>query len=154
MKTDPQSFLFPHLTKQTQMILWKRIVVLMLFFCCILKNGLAHDHEYQVLVFSKTSGFRHDSITNGIAAIRTLGTNNHFSVEASEDGAVFSDANLAQYKAVVFLSTTGDVLDSDQQAAFERYIRAGGGFVGIHAASDTEYNWPWYGGLVGAYFSS
>jgi len=108
---------------------------------------------YQVLVFSKTAGFRHDSITDGLAAIRALGSNNSFSVTTSEDAGVFTDANLVQFKAVVFLCTTGDVLDANQQAAFERYIRAGGGYAGVHSASDTEYGWPWYGGLVGAYFS-
>jgi type 1 glutamine amidotransferase len=75
-------------------------------------------------------------------------------VDAVENSAAFNDANLAQYQAVVFLLTTGDVLDNAQQAAFERYIRRGNGFVGVHAASDTEYDWPWYGGLVGAYFHS
>jgi cytochrome c len=73
---------------------------------------------------------------------------------ATEDGRSFTDATLSRFKAVVFLSTTGDVLDHNQKAAFERYIRAGGGFVGIHSASDTEYAWPWYGRLVGAYFES
>jgi cytochrome c len=109
---------------------------------------------YSVLVFSKTAGFRHGSIPTGIATIQQLGAENGFTVDATEDGAAFTDANLAQYKAVVWLSTTGDVLDDTQQAAFERYIKAGGGYVGIHAASDTEYNWPWYGNLVGAYFSA
>src|SRR5262245_13465996 len=115
---------------------------------------VANAHDFSVLVFSKTAGFRHDSITNGLAAIRTMGTNNDFAVDASEDSAVFTDTNLAQYKAVIFLSTTGDILDANQQAAFERYIEAGGGFVGIHAAADTEYTWPWYGGLIGAWFLS
>jgi cytochrome c len=132
-----------------------RSIALALAFCCWLLGAVqAQAHSYSVLVFSKTAGFRHDSITNGIAAIRTLGTNNNFLVDASEDSTVFSDANLAQYKAVIFLSTTGDVLDANQQAVFQRYIQAGGGFVGIHAASDTEHTWPWYGGLVGAYFSN
>ena len=107
-----------------------------------------------MLVFSKTAGFRHDSIPAGIAAIQQLGTQNNFTVDATEDAAEFTDANLARYKAVIWLSTTGDVLNADQQAAFERYIRAGGGYAGVHAASDTEYDWPWYGGLVGAYFTS
>jgi glucose/arabinose dehydrogenase/PKD repeat protein/type 1 glutamine amidotransferase len=125
------------------------------FFCSgALDIAQAQPANYKVLVFSKTAGFRHSSIPNGLAAIRTLGTNNSFSVDASENSAVFSDANLAQYQAVIFLCTTGDILDGNQQAAFEAYIRAGGGFVGIHSASDTEYTWPWYGGLVGAYFSS
>jgi len=75
-------------------------------------------------------------------------------VDATEHPAVFDDALLAPYRAVVFLLTTGDVLDPKQQAAFEYYIRAGNGYVGVHSASDTEYDWPWYGALVGAYFAS
>lgn len=109
---------------------------------------------YSVLVFSKTAGFRHASIPSGIAAIQQLGAANGFTVDTTENSAAFTDANLANYAAVIWLSTTGDVLDADQQAAFERYIQAGGGYVGIHAASDTEYAWPWYGELVGAYFAS
>jgi type 1 glutamine amidotransferase len=108
----------------------------------------------KVLVFSKTAGFRHSSIPNGIAAIQLLGSQNGFSVTATEDAAQFTTANLAQYQAVVWLSTTGDVLNDAQQAAFQSYISAGGGYVGVHAAADTEYDWPWYGGLVGAYFLS
>ncbi|WP_322786261.1 ThuA domain-containing protein [Catelliglobosispora koreensis] len=114
----------------------------------------AHAASYSVLVFSKTAGFRHDSIDEGIAAIQQLGAANDFTVVATEDAAAFNDANLAQFATVVFLSTTGDVLDATQQSAFERYVRAGGGFTGVHAASDTEYDWPWYGQLVGAYFSA
>ncbi|MEV8515092.1 ThuA domain-containing protein, partial [Dactylosporangium sp. NPDC051484] len=110
--------------------------------------------DYAVLIFSKTAGFRHDSIPAGIAAIQQLGTQNNFTVEATEDAGQFTDANLARFKAVIWLSTTGDVLDANQQAAFERYIRAGGGYVGVHAAADTEYDWAWYGNLVGAYFAS
>lgn len=120
-----------------------------------LGSGTAHAHEdFRVLVFSKTSGFRHDSITNGLHAIRVLGTNNHFTVTASEDATVFTDSNLSNFQAVVFLNTTGDILDANQQGSFERYIQAGGGYVGIHAAADTESAWPWYGGLVGAYFAN
>ncbi|HEY0637355.1 MAG TPA: ThuA domain-containing protein [Pseudonocardiaceae bacterium] len=110
--------------------------------------------QFSVLVFSKTAGFRHDSIPAGIAAVQQLGAANDFAVDATEDAAAFTDANLARYAAVIWLSTTGDVLNAEQQGAFERYIRAGGGYVGIHAASDTEYDWPWYGELVGAYFTS
>ncbi|MEW1587773.1 ThuA domain-containing protein [Micromonospora vinacea] len=118
------------------------------------KAPKAAADPYSVLVFSKTAGFRHDSIPTGIAAIQQLGAANGFTVDNSEDGAVFNDANLAKYKAVIWLSTTGDVLNADQQAAFERYVKAGGGYVGIHAASDTEYSWAWYGDLVGAYFAN
>ncbi|MCF4122281.1 ThuA domain-containing protein [Antribacter sp. KLBMP9083] len=108
---------------------------------------------FDALVFSRTAGFRHDSIPAGVAAVQQLGAANGFTVTATEDPGVFTDAGLADYEVVVFLSTTGDVLDAEQQAAFERYIQGGGGYAGIHAASDTEYAWSWYGGLVGAYFS-
>jgi cytochrome c len=107
-----------------------------------------------VLVFSKTAGYRHGSIPTGIAAIEELGDQNGFTVEATEDAAAFTDENLDRFDAVVWLSTTGDVLDETQQAAFERYVADGGGYAGVHAASDTEYDWPWYGDLVGAYFDS
>jgi type 1 glutamine amidotransferase len=105
-----------------------------------------------ILIFSKTAGYRHDSIADGITAIRAIGAEYGLRVEQTEDAGAFSDAGLAGYRAVVFLSTTGDVLNAQQEAAFERFIRAGGGFVGVHAASDSEYDWEWYGGLVGAYF--
>ena len=108
--------------------------------------------DFHVLVFSKTAAFRHGSIGPGIAAIKLLGEQNNFGVDAIEDAALFTDSFLARYDAVIWLSTTGDVLNADQEAAFERYIQGGGGYVGIHAASDTEYGWPWYGQLVGAYF--
>ena len=106
-----------------------------------------------VLVFSKTAAFRHDSIPAGITAIRQLSAARGFSVDASEDASAFTDESLAKYKAVVFLSTTGDVLNPVQEAAFERFVRRGGGFVGVHSATDTEYDWPFYGALVGAYFA-
>src|SRR5713101_2571740 len=113
----------------------------------------AHAQEPRVLVFSKTAAFRHSSIANGIAAIRKLGLENGFAVDATEDAGAFTQKNLARYSAVVFLSTTGDVLNAAQQDDFERYIQAGGGYVGIHSATDTEYDWPWYGRLAGAWFN-
>jgi len=110
---------------------------------------------YKVLVFSYTAGFRHDSITNGINTIQWLASTNNFAVDATEDPTQFTDLNLAQYKAIIFLSTTGDVLtNAQQQSALQHFIQAGGGYVGIHAAADTLHNWSWYGGLVGAYFVS
>ncbi len=109
---------------------------------------------YSVLVFSKTAGFRHDSIPAGVTAIQQLGVANNFAVESTEDAGAFTDANLARFKAVIWLHTTGDVLNDAQQTAFERYIRGGGGYAGVHAAADTEYGWSWYGRLVGAYFAA
>lgn len=108
----------------------------------------------RVLVFSKTAGFRHDSISTGVATVKELGAANGFAVDATEDASAFTAKNLARYDAVVWLSTTGDVLNAAQQSAFEKYIRGGGAYVGVHAAADTEYDWPFYGGLAGAYFQS
>ncbi|HEV8556197.1 MAG TPA: ThuA domain-containing protein [Actinophytocola sp.] len=114
----------------------------------------AADAPYSVLVFSKTTGFRHDSIPQGIQMVRDLGAANNFTVTTTEDSTQFNPTNLARFQAVVFLNTTGDVLDPTQQTALENYIRAGGGYVGIHSASDTEHDWPFYGQLVGSFFVS
>lgn len=107
-----------------------------------------------VLVFTKTAGFRHDSIPEAVAAMRKLSEEHGFTIEHTEDSGAFTDENLKRFDVAMFLLTTGTVFDADQRAAFERFIRAGGGFVGVHSASDTEYEWPWYGRLVGAYFMS
>jgi type 1 glutamine amidotransferase len=104
-----------------------------------------------ILIFSKTAEFRHDSIPAAQAALRQLTAEYGWRADFTEDAALFTYERLARYDAVIFLLTTGDVLDTSQEAAFERYIRAGGGFVGVHSASDTGYGWAWYGGLVGAY---
>lgn len=119
----------------------------------LLPSSMAWASDPQILAFSKTTGFRHGSISNALSALQTLGEAHGFTVVATEDATAFTPGNLAGFDAVVFVMTTGDVLNNSQQAAFENYIRAGGGFAGIHSASDTEYNWPWYGGLVGAYFA-
>jgi hypothetical protein len=107
----------------------------------------------RILVFSRTAGFRHDSIPEGIACLKEIGAA-RWQVEATEDPAAFTADRLRGCRAVVFLSTTGDVLDRPQEEAFEAYIRAGGGFVGIHAATDTEYGWEWFGRLVGGRFAT
>lgn len=112
------------------------------------------NNKPAVLVFSETKGYRHESITAGKLALIELGKSNGFRVDTTEDSKQFNEANLAKYNAVIFLSTTLDVLDLTEQGSFKRFIEAGGGFVGIHAAADTEYEWPWYGKLVGAYFKS
>jgi cytochrome c len=127
-------------------------LALLLAFLCV--PVAARGQEPRVLIFSKTAGFRHSSIGVGRAAIRKLGQENGFAVDTTEDATAFTSKNLARYRAVVFLNTTGDVLDDAQQDDFERYIQAGGGYVGVHAATDTEYDWPWYGRLAGAWFKS
>ena len=108
----------------------------------------------RILVFTKTAGFRHDSIPAGVRAVRELAAARGIRVESTANGAAFNTRSLKRYRAVVFLSTTGDVLTAPQQRAFERYVRGGGGFVGVHAAADTEYGWAWYSRLVGARFRS
>lgn len=106
----------------------------------------------KVLVFTKTAGYHHASIKVGVPAIQKLGLENKFEVDSTIDAGKFTAKNLKQYAAVIFLNTTGDVLNNEQQNAFEQYIKNGGGYVGVHAATDTEYEWPWYGKLAGAYF--
>jgi type 1 glutamine amidotransferase len=112
----------------------------------------AASAHFRLLVFSRTAAFRHDSIPVATAAVRELGARHGFAVHATEDPAAFSGRGLRRYAAVVWLMTTGDVLDPAQQRAFAAYMRRGGGYVGVHSASDTEYDWRFYGDLVGAYF--
>lgn len=107
-----------------------------------------------VLVFHRTEGFRHDSIEAGIEALVELGESKGYRVTATDDSSIFSASDLEAFQVIVFLNTTGNVLVETQQLAMEEFIRSGRGFVGIHSAADTEYDWEWYGGLVGAYFNS
>lgn len=108
----------------------------------------------RVLVFTKTAGFRHDAIPTAVATLTALAADAGMVADHTEDAQAFTAANLAHYRVVVFASTTGDVLDDAQQTAMETFVRNGGGFVGVHAAADTEYDWSWYGQLVGAYFKN
>jgi cytochrome c len=108
----------------------------------------------RILVFTKTAGFRHASIPAAMRAVRELGRQHGLTVVATEDAGAFTTANLRRYEAVVFLLTTGDVLNDAQQRAFERFIRAGGGYAGVHSAADTEYGWAWYGRMLGTRFRS
>lgn len=102
-----------------------------------------------VLVFTRTTGFRHGSIEPGVQALQRLGQENGFAIERTEDPAAFTDERLAQYDVVIWLNTDSEVMNEDGRRAFERYIRAGGGWVGVHAASASEYGWAWYGQLIG-----
>lgn len=120
----------------------------------ILMTNLASAQKNRILVFSKTAGFHHSSINVGVAAIQKLGTENKFAVDTTTDATNFNADNLKKYKAVVFINTTGNALTDEEQTAFEQFIKSGKGFVGVHAATDTEYDWAWYGKLVGAYFIS
>jgi uncharacterized protein len=111
-----------------------------------------YAQQFNVLLFTRTNGFHHVSIYDGIGAVRAIAEKNDFKVDWTENPTFFNDKKLSEYKAVIFLNTTGDVLNGEQQAAMEKFIRAGNGFVGIHSASDTEYDWEWYTKLVGRMF--
>lgn len=106
----------------------------------------------RLLVYSATGAYRHASITAGVEAVRELGTGDGFEVDATEDRSAFTGANLGRYKAVVFMNTSGAVLDDGGRAALRAFVAAGGGYVGVHLAAGTEYDWSWYGRLVGARF--
>jgi type 1 glutamine amidotransferase len=119
-----------------------------------LTKSPAKQDKPRILVFSKTNGYRHASIPAGIKAITKLGAENNFEVDATEDSTWFTPGTLKKYAVLIFLSPTGTVFGPAEEKALQDYIHHGGGYVGIHAASDCEYNWPWYGSLVGAYFKS
>lgn len=130
-------------------------VVFIFFFLTLFSCGpQKREGTPKILVFSKTAEFRHGNIEAATKALIQLGERKGFEVVASEDADLFTDDNLKQYSAILFLNTTGNIFNTNQEVALERYIQAGGGFVGIHAAADTEYDWKWYGLLVGAYFKS
>jgi len=108
--------------------------------------------QFKVLVFSKTDGWHHKAINEGVTGLRTLAKKHHFAMEWHEDASRINDENLKQFDAIIFLLTTGNILNNKQQQAMEKFIQSGKGFVGIHSAADTEYQWPWYQKLVGRYF--
>lgn len=135
------------------------IFMLMLFSCIALISAINNPQvqskqSINLLVFTKTKGFRHDSIPDAKRAVLEICEKEGFSVSFTENSEWFTAERLKQYDAVMFLLTTGDVLNEEQEKAFQDFILRGGGFVGVHAASDTEYDWEWYGKLVGAYFLS
>lgn len=112
------------------------------------------DNEFSVLVITETKGFVHKSIGAGLELIKTLGDDNKFNVFSSNSSDVITRENLKNISSIIFLNTTGDILNLSEQEVIEEFIGNGKGFLGIHSATDTEYDWKWYGGLVGAYFSN
>ncbi|QCO68797.1 ThuA domain-containing protein [Luteimonas yindakuii] len=108
----------------------------------------------RMLVFTRTGGYRHESIADAVRTLRALGAAEGLAVEHTEDPRFFNADTLARYRVVVFANTTGPLLDSSQRVAFEHWLREGGGFLGLHSAADTAYDWPFYGQLVGAWFAS
>lgn len=139
------------------------LVLTTLFACLLTLSAIAggspsdeqsDQADLRVLVFSHTTGFRHKSIPEGIVAVETLGRKHGFLVDKTEDPANFTSEKLSKYAAVVFMNTNGTLFDDEQRLAFTEYIRGGGGYVGVHSASATEYEWDWYRRLVGAFFKT
>lgn len=131
-----------------------KLLVLVLSVSLVFYNCGNRSGNPRVLVFTKAKGYVHESIQAGAAAIIKLGQQNHFDVDTTSDASNFTEGNLKKYAALVFVSTTGNTMNADERVELQRYMEAGGGFVGIHAAADAEYNWPYYNKLVGAYFLS
>ena len=133
-------------------------LLLVVFFCSFISTTSFSPQQSsaspRLLVFTKTAGFVHNSIPEGVAALQKMAAENNWTIDTTSDAGLFTSDNLKKYNAIVFLSTTGDVLNDAQQTAFESYMQGGGGYVGIHAAADTEYDWPFYNQVVGAYFLS
>jgi cytochrome c len=127
-------------------------ILLKVIFILLFVNTLFAQNKINVLVFSKTAAFRHQSIGAGKIALERMAKEKGFSVSFTEDASQFTELNLKKFNTLIFLNTTGDILNNEQQAVFERYIQAGGGYVGIHAATDCEYDWTWYNQLAGAWF--
>jgi type 1 glutamine amidotransferase len=117
------------------------------------KEPVLKDKPAKVLVFSKTRGYRHECIEPGFQAMQAYFASSKIELTGTEDSTWFTPDRLSGYDAVMFFQTTGDVLNVEQEKALETFIRAGKGFIGVHAAADTEYEWPWYAGLVGVQFA-
>ena len=126
--------------------------ILICLFCFMLSSQSVAQKQFKVLLITETAGWHHESISNGITAINELAATHNFEVKRQQNATKVNAKGLENIDAVIFLSTTENIFDADEQAAFEKYIQSGKGFVGIHAASDTEYEWDWYTKLVGRMF--
>ena len=130
------------------------LLIALLVIATAVSATVKPPNPLKILVFFETKGFYHSSIPVAVAALQKLGKANNMQVDTTSESATFLQTGLETYDAIVFMSTTGDVFNEAEQVAFKKYINNGGGFVGIHAATDTEYGWPWYNRLVGGYFKS
>jgi uncharacterized protein len=132
----------------------KKLISVMLLLAMITITGTAQDKKINVLVFSKTVGYRHNSISSGLKMLSDLAQERKWVLTATEDANLFTPEFLKNFDVVVFLNPTQDVLNEQQQKDFEAFMNTGKGFVGIHAAADCEYDWAWYGQLNGAFFKT
>ena len=134
--------------------LFLSVAMMVMVFACTAQDKPDFEKPMQVLVFSKTAGFRHESISSGLKMLSDQCKKQNWVITATENAALFREGFLMNFDVVVFLNPTGDAIDAEGQAAFEKVMKSGKGFVGIHAAADCEYEWPFYGSLVGGYFKT
>jgi type 1 glutamine amidotransferase len=127
-------------------------ITLIVFSVSLMLSGFVKAEQFKVMVFTKTDGWHHKSQLEGVLALRKLAQKHFFELEWHEDASRINDKNLTQFDAIIFLSTTGNILSDEQQKSLEKFIQSGKGYVGVHSASDTEYDWPWYRKLVGRMF--
>jgi type 1 glutamine amidotransferase len=131
----------------TQKLIYPFIFLLLSFSVAV--QG---QKQFKALLVTTTNGWHHESLHYGVVALKKLAEKNNFDVMLMENPKFINDKNLAAFQVIIFLNTTGDILDTASEKALERFIQSGKGFVGIHSATDTEYDWEWYTKLVGRMF--
>lgn len=129
----------------------KKLIISFVLLLYIFSSAEAQK-QFKALIITTTRGWHHESLHYGVVALHKLAEQNNFDLELMQDPNSINDKYLANFQVVIFLCTTGDIFDSAQQKVFERYIQSGKGYVGVHSASDTEYDWDWYNKLVGRMF--
>jgi type 1 glutamine amidotransferase len=126
------------------------ITLLICFYA--LQSSAQAKKQFNALLVTKTAGWHHESINDGVTAIKDLADKNYFNVTWNQDGVPITEKYLQNFQVIIFLNTTGDIFNDEEQKAIEKFIESGKGYVGIHSASDTEYDWAWYTKLVGRMF--
>ena len=116
-------------------------------------ENMSKKNEFSVVILTETQGYvHHAAIKEGVKLITRLGKENNFNVTHTNSSEYLSNKVLKKSDVLIFLCTTLDVLNEKEEERMKNFIQNGKGYVGIHSATDTEYNWGWYGKLVGAYF--
>lgn len=127
-----------------------RTPLLLLPLLLLCSCGLAQ--QFSVLLVTETAGWHHPSIVAAVPAVQQLARRNSFRLDWQQEGQRITDERLAAFDVLLLINTTGDIFDAEEQGAVERFIQSGKGYVGVHAASDTEYGWPWYTEMLGHMF--
>lgn len=130
----------------------KFLLALAIVTLCIQPNASAQTKQFKALLVTTTNGWHHESVHYGVVALKELAIRNYFDVTLLENPKGFTDKYVEQFQVIIFLNTTANIFDSAQEKVMERFIKSGKGYVGIHSASDTEYDWDWYTKLVGRMF--